>query len=130
MNPRDALLSRNQRRHVDSLVDLDGEHLRWQNLSELEKSSFENLAQHNNKAKAKWAKVNLRLRVIVACAVDDDGKRIFSEGDILQMQQLDGNTVQALSDEAMAHVGWTDDDVEEMEYSVKNSSETSDEDLR
>ena len=121
---RDALLARNKRRYKDSTVDLDGQRIRWQSLSELEKSNFEAAAQHTDKARARSARVNLRLRVIVACAVDAAGQRLFCDADLPAMQQLDGDIVQALADEAMAHVGWTEADAEQMEDVIKNSTAT------
>lgn len=123
---RDALLARNKRRYKDSAVDLDGQRMRWQSLSELEKSQFEAAAQHQDKAKARSARVNLRLRVIIACAVDAAGNRLFCDADLPALQQIDGDTIQALADEAMAHVGWTEADAEQMEEVVKNSTATPD----
>lgn len=121
---RDALLARNKRRYMDSAVDIDGTRVRWQNLSELEKSAFEAVAQSPDKAKARSARVNLRLRVIIACAVDAAGNRLFCDADLPSMQGIDGDTVQALAEEAMAHVGWTEADAENMEDVIKNSTAT------
>jgi hypothetical protein len=133
MNPRDALLARNKRRYKKSEVDIgsNGEavYLRWRNLSEMEKSSFEQVAASNDKMRSRSARLNLRLRVIVACAVDDDGKMIFCDADIPRLQEIDGSITQSLSDEAMMHVGWTENDMEQLvalEDNIKNLPETHD----
>ena len=118
---RDALLARSKRRYIESEIEFEGMYLWWRSLSEHEKALFE--AQHTKKdgAKNMRAILDLRPRVIVLCAVDGDGKRLFSDADVPQLRKVDGKVISDLADEAMAHAGWTDGDIEEL---AKNSAET------
>lgn len=125
---RDALLARNKRRYLTSKINVGTTEApayhRWQSLSELEKSDFEQKAKNKDGTPNKWARQNLRIRAIVIGAVNDEGHRIYTDADIPAMQQLDGLVIQALSDEAMIHIGWTASDVEQMaqmEQTIKNS---------
>lgn len=125
---RDALLAFTKRRHIKSAVNIGDEtapiYLRWQSLSELEKARFESANQTKDGKPNHAARLDLRIRMIAACAVDEAGRRIFTDADIPELRKLDGRIVSTLSDEVMSHVGWTDNDVENL---VKNSPETPDE---
>lgn len=125
----EALKSHTKKRYKQSEVDIRPEghaepvYLRWQSLSELEKSNFEAANQNKDGTPNATARRDVRLRMMIACAVDGDGRTELTAADLNWMRKLDGKIVSLASDEVMAHVGWTNDDVENL---AKNLPETHD----
>ena len=58
---------------------------------------------------------NVRARLIALSAVDDDGKRLFSEKDAIQLGSKSANALNRLFEKACRLSGITDADVEELE---------------
>lgn len=132
-SPRDALLARNKRRIKKSEINVgtasDPAYFHWRNLSEQEKSAFEAAGHNKDGTPNRVARQFLRVRVIIAAAVTPEGELEYSDTDMAALKDVDGLPIQELADEAMAHIGWTKSDVEEMakqEQALKNSPATPD----
>ena len=59
--------------------------------------------------------VNFRARFISSCIVDDNGKRLFTDKDIVELGKKSAKPISRLFDKCQEINGMTDDDVEELE---------------
>lgn len=89
-----------------------GGDVRLRTMSGAERDSFELEYQGTNRA-------NIRARLIAKCAVDENGKPIFSDKDVAKLGQQSALVLDRLFEAACELNGLGDHDVEEME---KNSA--------
>lgn len=68
---------------------------------------------------------NIRAKLVSRCAVDGDGKRLFSDSDVQRLGKKSGKALQRCFSVAQRLSGITDSDIEEM---VKNSETAQDDD--
>lgn len=114
---REKLLACTRRRFRTE--EIGGLEFTFQSLTESEKSKFEKQVL----TKAGAVKDDSRRRLLVLSLVDGKSKQPFlEEADIVELGNLDGAVTTKLFDIAMEHVGFSDNDIEELE---KNSSGTS-----
>lgn len=105
------------RRYHEFDVDISGDvtKVRIQSLSEKEKSDFETaIDRARGKAKIDRTK-DFKRRLITACVVDGDGSRVFGQSDVMSLESADGRLTSRIFNECIDHVGFTKDDVEELE---------------
>lgn len=57
---------------------------------------------------------NLRARLIVACAIDEEGNRLFSDADATMLGNKSARVIGRLFDAAQRLSGLSDDDIEEL----------------
>lgn len=83
-----------------------------------ERTEWEDRQSRLPKEKRTSHKMQIRQRWIVECCRDDDGKKIFTIGQIEQLGERSGFVVERLVNAALRLSGATDEDVEKL---VKNS---------
>lgn len=117
MLTREQLLTSFTRRYdyVDTIVG----RLRIQNLNEAETAAFQ-AGQVTAKGEISEAYQKIRRqRLVAACLVDDDGKKLLSQpGDAAQLANVDGAVITAVFVAALKHCGLNKLDEED---SKKNS---------
>jgi hypothetical protein len=118
MLTRDQLLGSFQRRY--KVIDTPLGEVRIQNLNEGEKS----LWQDSNYGKDgrlvdNWLSKSRR-RLVAACLVDEDGKRLLSNADADKLKEIDAGVVAMIADECSNHIGLPAAEAKELE---KNSDE-------
>lgn len=86
----------------------EGAQVRFQSLTEDERSAFE-LAGSGENREDRLA--DLKRRFLVATVVDGNGQTVLSHADIEEMGQQDSAVVDALFDIAWAHVGYKKSDI-------------------
>lgn len=117
-----ALLTRDQllapdpvRHHQFSCGAVD---VRIRNLTEGEKSKFENSIL-TSKGSLSVSKLDLaRCRLIALCVVDAQGRRLLSDADAEALLEKDGALTARIYDECRKHCGFDEDDIETL---AKNS---------
>jgi hypothetical protein len=118
MLTREQLLGSFQRRY--KTIDTPLGEVRIQNLNEGEKS----LWQDSNYGKDgrlvdNWLSKSRR-RLVAACLVDEDGKRLLSNADADKLKEIDAGVVAMVADECSNHIGLPAAEAKELE---KNSEE-------
>tara|TARA_R100001594_G_scaffold19247_2_gene37527 strand:- start:1903 stop:2283 length:381 start_codon:yes stop_codon:yes gene_type:complete len=113
---REKLFACTRRRYrTETIGGLD---FTFQSLTEAEKSKFEK--QVLNKQGS--VKDDSRRRLLVLSLVDAKSKQpLLDDADIVELGNLDGAVTSQLFDIAMEHVGFSDNEIEELE---KNSQKT------
>ena len=110
---RDGFLAKKNRRY--ETIKLDGDEYRIQNLTEKERASFE-LSLQDKKGNLSFEKS--RRSLLVRVLVDDNGNRLFADGEESLLEPLDGRITAAIYDAANRHCGYDRDEIETL---VKNS---------
>ena len=64
-----------------------------------------------------------RERIVVACCRDEEGKRLFTQDDVVQLGKQSGIVIERIVNAAQRTSGMTKDDLED---SIKNSEEVPD----
>lgn len=112
---REAIFARpRQRRFKD--VEIDGDKYRIRSLTANESN------QWAVKSQTPKGLVTAGPRLIVLCAVNSDGQRIFSDTDVSQWLEMDSSYVTKLAAECQEHAGIVNED--KLEDAEKNSDET------
>ena len=114
---REDFRSRTERRYTSEPIPEFGD-VRIRSLTERERSGLEASQLTEEGAWSREDSVHMRVRWIVLCVVDQDGERIFADGDTRWLEQVDSAITNALFDSIRRHVGVSDQDVESL---VKNS---------
>lgn len=111
-------------------VSVGGLNVRIQSLSELEKARVDaaNIDYKRGRV-AREAAVLSRARLIVACVVDDAGKRLFSDAQVEQVaKEMDSRVSDTIYRACVKHVGGeSNEDFAEL---VGNSAGTTSDDLQ
>lgn len=81
------------------------------NMTAAERDHFESSVIQGNKQNMK----NLRSRLVVLCAVDESGKRIFNDSDADALGKKSAAAVDRLFTAASKHNGFSSKDIEELE---------------
>lgn len=109
-----ALLGQVVRRFATVQIEGLGS-VRLRSLTELERSRIE-ASIRDKKGQVSSAKMlDLKCRLIVETVVDAQGNQVFKNSDIEKIRQQDSKVTNALSDAINAHVGITDEDLEDIE---------------
>ncbi len=119
---RDALLGVAKRRYATVEVDGLGK-VRIRSLTELERSRIEASLRDKKGNLSGNRMIDLKCRMIVETLVDGDGNLLFTNADIERIRQQDSKVTNTLTDAIQAHVGFTDEDMEDLE---KNCEPTAD----
>ena len=106
------------RRYVKETNPQFGVTVRGQSWIEKEKSDYEFLLMGTRGAVDQKRLMVSKRRMIVMCQVDDDGKRVHSDGDESRLEGVDGMLTSWMFTLFSAHVGFGTDEVEEL---AKNS---------
>ena len=104
-------------------VTLRNGRVRIQSLTEYEKAEIDAAAVDYKKSVIdRKAAMLSRSRMICAVVVNDDGRRIFSDGDVDRVaREMDSQDVDAIHKAAVKHIGGSEDDFAEL---VGNSETT------
>lgn len=92
--------------------------VRIQSVSERERSQFEQDTLDRNGRVTKRGMMTVKPRLIIMCAVDGDGQKIFTSADIEGLMELDSITSNLIADACQKLCGITETDLEDLE---KNS---------
>jgi hypothetical protein len=111
------LLKKAVRRYLDFQITINGESrtCRIQSLTEKERSDYEASMQlaKNNAIKSQRMK-DAKRRLIVLCVVDENGNTILTMADVKELENVDSQITSIIFNKCIEHVGFTDDDVEEL----------------
>lgn len=83
-----------------------------------ERDAFEELTFHSNGKDVDTNLANFRARLVTLTAVDDDGARIFDDGDVQSLGDKSGKVIARLFEAANALNGFGKDEVDQL---AKNS---------
>ena len=112
---KDQILSSEDIGHKDIDVPEWGGTIRIAAMTAAERDSFE-AGMIDNKGKSdKNRLLNFRSRFIASCIVDEDGKRLFSAGDVIALGKKSAAPISRIFDECRELNGMTEKDVEERE---------------
>jgi len=92
--------------------------VRLQSVSERERSQFEQDTLDKNGRVTKRGMMSVKPRLIIMCAVDQNGDKIFTSADIEGLLELDSITSNLIADACQKLCGITETDLEDLE---KNS---------
>lgn len=109
---RDALLATRKRRYATVPLPVCGLIVRIQSLTELERSEYEAAYLDNEGRRIRGRIIDAKARLIMACAVDDDGHALFLPGDERDILAMDSADTGALWDACWNHVGFAKADAE------------------
>ena len=110
---RDDLLTPVKRTFHD--VETSRGMVRLRSVTERERARFEADTLDKSGKVTKRGLVSMKPRLIILCAVDDQGDPILNNGDIDSLLDMDSQTINQLADVCQQLVGITENDVEEMQ---------------
>ena len=112
---KDQILNSSDIDHKDIEVAEWGGTLRVAAMSAAERDSFE-AGMLDNKGKSDPKRLlNFRARFIASCIVDEDGKRLFTAGDVVALGKKSAAPISRVFDECRKLNGMTEADVDEIE---------------
>ena len=112
---KDQILNASDIGHEDIDVPEWGGTIRIAAMCAAERDAFE-AGMLDNKGKSdKNRLLNFRARFIASCIVDEDGKRLFSAGDVVQLGKKSAAPISRVFDRCRVLNGMTEKDVEEIE---------------
>jgi len=122
---RDMLLKPIERpREVVELPELgEGVSVIVVGMTAKERSDFDNQFVSRKGDPMKKRIAEGRERIVVACCRDEEGKRLFTQDDVVQLGKQSGIVIERIVNAAQRTSGMTKDDLED---SVKNSEEAPD----
>jgi len=97
------------RRRVESYYVEGFGNVRVQSLNEKERAEYEVAMLDDSGKFNRRAAQDARLKLILATVVNDDGKKIFTPGDLQWLRELDSVVVERLTDAINRHLGWDAD---------------------
>ena len=95
--------------------------VRLRSVTERERAKFEADTLDKSGKVTKRGLVSMKPRLIILCAVDDQGDPILNHGDIDSLLDMDSQTINQLADVCQQLVGITESDVEDMEKNYETS---------
>ena len=95
--------------------------VRIQSLTELERSTYEASRLDDSGQWSRQSGASAKVKLIIACCVDDDGNCLFIESDAVKLEQIDSIVTDTLFSRCLTHCGFSDNDIEEL---AKNCEET------
>ena len=95
--------------------------VRLRSVTERERAKFEADTLDKSGKGTKRGLVSMKPRLIILCAVDDQGDPILNQGDIDSLLDMDSQTINQLADVCQQLVGITESDVEDMEKNYETS---------
>ena len=95
--------------------------VRLRSVTERERAKFEADTLDKSGKVTKRGLVSMKPRLIILCAVDDQGDPILNQGDIDSLLDMDSQTINQLADVCQQLVGITESDVEDMEKTYETS---------
>jgi hypothetical protein len=120
---RAALLQLCERRFAEVELPDVNVTVRIQSLSEKEKSDYETvLISKNGRGILKDRLADATRRLIALCVVDETDKRVFSDGDLGVISEMDAFVASRIYDACQEHCGFNRGDIE---TAVKNSDRVS-----
>jgi len=109
----DILAKKDLPRELVSVPEWDGEvYVRGLSAAELDRYQTSMLQQRGKNRVTNLE--NVRSKLVVLCAVDEDGKRLFEDGDMKALSEKSGSAVNRLFEVAQKLCGLGSDDVAEM----------------
>jgi hypothetical protein len=118
---REALLKLCKRRYATVDIPERDITVRIQSLSENEKSQYETcLIAKNGKGIMRERLQDATRRLLALCIVDDNGDRIFTDGDLSELANLDAFVSSRIYDACQEHCGFNKGDIDE---TVKNTEQ-------
>ena len=122
---RDMLLKPIERpREVVELPELgEGVSVIVVGMTAKERSDFDNQFVSRKGDPMKKRIAEGRERIVVACCRDEEGKRLFTQDDVVQLGKQSGIVIERIVNAAQRTSGMTKDDLED---SIKNSEEVPD----
>lgn len=83
-------------------------------LTGLERDQFEQSMIEMRGKRASLKLENTRARLVSLCVIDEQGKRVFSEGDVLALGQKNASALQRVFEVAQKLSGLTESDLQEL----------------
>lgn len=117
---REALLGPAKRRFATVEIAGLGK-IRIRSLTELERSRIEASVRDKKGQLSGTKLVDLKCQLIVETLVDEQGNPLFTKSDIERIRQQDSKITNEIADAINKHVGFSDEDLENLE---KNSEAT------
>ena len=112
---KDQILGSDDRGHEDIDVPEWGGTIRVAAMTSGERDSFE-ASMLDKKGKSSGDKLlNFRARFVAKCIVGEDGKRLFSDKDIIALSKKSAKPMSDVFDVCRSVNGMTEEDVEEIE---------------
>ena len=112
---KDQILGADDRDSIEVDVPEWGGSVRIAAMTACERDAFEaSMIDTKGKGDAKRLQ-NFRARFVASCIVDEDGNRLFSNKDIVDLGKKSSAPISRLFDECRKLNGMTDEDVEELE---------------
>lgn len=110
------LLKKAERRYLEFPVSICGDDktCRIQSLTEKERSDYEAAMQLASKANKAQRMKDAKRRLIVLCVVDEENKPLLTMSDVKELEDVDSKTTSNIFNKCVEHVGFTDEDVEEL----------------
>ncbi len=102
----------------------DGE-VKVRTVTAQEKDAWEESLQKGKGRNIKLDLANVRAKLVALCVVDDDGNRVFSDGDVLALGRKGAKAISRIYAAASELNGISDEDLETI---VKNSEKTQSDD--
>ena len=112
---KDQILGADDRSYRDVDVPEWGGNVRIGTMTAAERDAFEAsmLPEKGKKQSDKMA--NFRARFVARCVVDEEGKPLFDQADIVELGRKSANVLSRLFDECRELNGMTQEDVSELE---------------
>ncbi len=119
LTTKEQLLTRAKRRYTTVTITETGDTFRIQSLTEKEKSDYEATMMSKAGAISRDRLQDAYRRLFVLVVVDEAGNRMFSDGDLADLENVDSLVVARVFQVAHAFCGFEKNDIEDI---VKNSS--------
>ncbi|ROO51466.1 hypothetical protein EDC02_6344 [Micromonospora sp. Llam0] len=111
---RDQILGATDRTFDEVPVPEWGGTVRIRSISGAERDSFEQSLLQQRGRDRKVNMRNARAKLIVLCAVDDAGRKMFTEDDISALSRKNAKPLDRIYDACQRIAGLSDDDVDEL----------------
>lgn len=110
---REEILGADDRRHEDVEVPEWGGTVRVRALSGTERDAYEaGIVQISGDGRRKFTLANARARLVSLSIVDENGARLFSEGDIEELGEKSATALERVFDAARRLSGLSEEEVE------------------
>ncbi|MYV58044.1 hypothetical protein [Streptomyces sp. SID3212] len=111
---KDAILKADDMVFEDIPVPEWGGDIRLKTMTGTQRDAFEDKSMDQRGKDPKMNLTNFRARLLALCIVNEDGRRVFSDGEITLLGQKSANVLERLFNKAREMNGMDDKDVEEL----------------
>lgn len=111
---KDQILGISDREFVEVEVPQWGGSVRIGTMSAADRDAFEASMLPEKGKRQKDQMANFRARFVARCLCDDEGNRLFSDKDVVELGRKNASVLSMLFDEARKLNGMTEEDAEEL----------------